>query len=108
MQKSVDVTTVPSSAVRTVGSVHLVTVMDGTTAKATPVTLGTVGDVLTQVKSGVAPGERVVLADLDQPLPTTSTSSLRTGFGGGGPAAEVGGGGVAGGGGFGGGARFGG
>ncbi len=84
VHKSVDVTTVPSSAVRTVGSVHLVTVMDGTTAKATPVTLGTVGDVLTQVKSGVAPGERVVLADLDQPLPTTSTSSLRTGFGGGG------------------------
>ncbi len=102
VHKSVDVTTVPSSAVRTVGSVHLVTVMDGTTAKATPVTLGTVGDVLTQVKSGVAPGERVVLADLDQPLPTTSTSSLRTGFGGGG------GGGLAGGGGFGGGARFGG
>ena len=109
VQKSVDVTTVPSSAVRTVGSVNVVTVMDGTTAKATPVTLGTVGDVLTQVKSGVAPGERVVLADLDQPLPTTSTSSLRTGFGGGmAGGGGFGGGGVAGGGGFGSAARFGG
>ena len=54
-QRAVNVTTVPSSAVRTVGTVHLVTVVkDG---KPTPVrvTLGTVGDVLTQVKSGRNP-----------------------------------------------------
>ena len=103
VERAANVTAVPSSAVRTVGSVHLVTVMDGTTTKATPVTLGTVGDVLTQVTSGVTPGERVVLANLDEPLPTTSTGSLRTGFGGG-----LGGGGLAGGGGGFGGGRFGG
>ena len=37
--------------------------------------MGTVGDVLTQVKSGVAQGQEVSLAALDQPLPTTSTTT---------------------------------
>ena len=97
VKKSVDVTTVPSSAVRTVGSIHLVTVVDGNTAKSVRVTLGTVGDVLTQVTSGVSRGQSVSLANLNEPLPSTSTATTRTGFGGGG----LGGGGF-GGGGFGG------
>jgi multidrug efflux pump subunit AcrA (membrane-fusion protein) len=106
------VTTVPSSAVRTIGTVHLVTVVDGSTAKTVRVTLGTVGDLLTQVTSGVTVGQEVALADLATPLPTASSTTTRGGFGaglaGGAAGAGFGGGfGGAGAGGFGGG-RFGG
>ena len=52
VKRSVDVTTVASSAVRTVGSIHLVTVVDNNTAKSVRVTLGTVGATLTQVTRG--------------------------------------------------------
>lgn len=108
VKKSVNVTTVPSSAVRTVGSVHLVTVVVNGTAKTTPVTLGTVGDILTQVTSGVTVGEKVSLADLAEPLPSTSTGTTGAGFGGGLGGAGLGGGAGFGAGGFGGGGRFGG
>jgi hypothetical protein len=79
---AVDVTAVPTSAVRTVGSAHLVTVVDNGTTKSTRVTVGTVGDILTQVTSGLKAGQLVALADLQAPVPTTSTGSTR--FGGGG------------------------
>ncbi len=79
VKKSVDVTTVPSSAVRTVGTIHLVTVVNGNTPKEVRVTLGTVGAILTQVKSGVSPGDTVSLADLAEPLPSTSTNTTRIG-----------------------------
>ncbi len=46
------------------------------------VTLGTVGDVLTQVTSGLTKGESVSLASLDEPLPSTSTDTTRAGLGG--------------------------
>lgn len=105
VKKSADVTTVPSSAVRTIGTIHLVTVVDGNAPKEVRVTLGTVGAILTQVKSGVSPGETVSLADLAEPLPSTSTTT-RTGTGLGGAAGFGGtgfGGAGFGGGGFGGG-----
>ena len=57
-----DVTTVPSSAVRTVGSNHLVTLVQGGTATSVRVTLGTVGAIRTQILSGVHVGESVSLA----------------------------------------------
>ncbi len=79
------VTAVPTSAVKTVGSVHLVTVVTNGTTKTTRVTLGTVGDVLTQITSGVKPGQIVALANLGEPVPTTSTATTRlggTGLGG--------------------------
>jgi multidrug efflux pump subunit AcrA (membrane-fusion protein) len=106
------VTAVPSSAVRTIGTVHLVTVVDGSTAKTVRVTLGTVGDLLTQVTSGLTVGQEVALADFATPLPTTSSTTTRgafgAGLGGGAGGAGFGGGfGGAGAGGFGGG-RFGG
>ena len=56
-KRSVGVMTVPSSAVRTVGTIHLVTVLkNGTTPTPVRVTLGTVGDVLTQVTVGTDQG----------------------------------------------------
>jgi HlyD family secretion protein len=83
VKRSVDVTTVPSSAVTTVGTIHYVTVVDGNTAKAVRVTLGTVGDILTQVTSGVTRGEQVSLANLTEPVPSSSTATTTRRFGGG-------------------------
>jgi multidrug efflux pump subunit AcrA (membrane-fusion protein) len=101
-ERSANVTTVPSSAVRTVGAVHVVTVVKNGTPTPTRVTLGTVGDVLTQVTSGVSRGDLVSLATLDQPLPsTTSTATRFGGLGGGGlGGGGLGGGGLGGGGGI--------
>lgn len=110
-KRSVNVTTVPSSAVNTVGTIHLVTVVDGNTAKSVRVTLGTVGDELTQVTSGVSVGQSVALADLNESLPSTSTTTTRFGGGGLGGGTGLGGGAGFGGGGAGfggGGAGFGG
>ena len=53
---------------RTAGSVHLVTVVTDDTTKTVRVTLGAVGDVLTQITSGVKPGDVVAMADLQQPI----------------------------------------
>jgi multidrug efflux pump subunit AcrA (membrane-fusion protein) len=75
-------TTVPTSAVRTQGTTHLVTVVDGSTTKAVRVTVGTVGAVLTQIKSGVSPGQQVSIANLAQPVPPSSTTSTRLGLAG--------------------------
>jgi HlyD family secretion protein len=77
--RSVGVTTVPTSAVHTVGSSHLVDVVRGGTVTAKRVTIGTVGDTLTQVTSGLSPGDAVSLADLNEPLPSTSSTTTRVG-----------------------------
>jgi len=108
--RAVGVTTVPTSAVRTEGTIHLVTEVDGTTTKQVKVTTGIVGPTLTQITSGVKPGQQVSIATMDLPVPSSSTTSTRTGFGGasGFPAGAGGfGGGGFGGGGFGGAARSG-
>jgi len=41
-----------------------------------------VGTLLTQVTSGVKTGQLVTLASLDEPVPSSSTTSTRTGLGG--------------------------
>lgn len=108
-----NVTTVPSSAVRTVGTLHLVTRYENGKVSTVRVTVGVVGDVLTQIESGVSRGQKLVLADLSEPLPGSNTSSTGTtgrtigggafgGLGGGGGGLGGGAGGF-GGGGFGGG-----
>lgn len=109
--KAVGVTTVPTSAVHTVGTTSYVTVVNGTTTKQVKVVAGTVGAVLTQIKSGVTSGQRVSIANLDQPVPSSSTTNT-TGLGGFGGTTGFGGGaggfGGGGGGGFGGGGAAGG
>lgn len=106
------VLTVPSSAIRTVGSQSSIEVLAGgvaTTAPATtaPVTIGAVGNDVTQILTGITAGQQVVIADLTAARPT-STSTARSaapgaviigglggtgtgGFGGGGGAGARGG-----------------
>lgn len=67
---------VPSSAVHTSGKNHTVTVALGSSrTKAVPVTVGVQGATATQIKSGLAVGEHVVIADLNKALPSSATSS---------------------------------
>ncbi|MGI8664770.1 MAG: efflux RND transporter periplasmic adaptor subunit [Jatrophihabitans sp.] len=68
-----NVLTVPSSAVHALGTFSTVTVLSK--GKPTPVrvTIGAVGSDRTQIMSGVSAGQQVVLADLSQPLPSTSS-----------------------------------
>jgi hypothetical protein len=80
VKKAAGVLTVPSSAVRTVGSIHLVTVVDDNVAKSTRVGVGTVGAVLTQITSGLKKGQDVSLADMKEAVPSSSTTT--SGFGG--------------------------
>jgi multidrug efflux pump subunit AcrA (membrane-fusion protein) len=106
VKRSVDVTAVPTSAVHAAGTRHIVDVVVGGTIKPVLVSVGTVGDTMTEVTSGVSPGQVVSLADLGAPLPSTSVTT-RTGVGGLGGGSGLGGGGFGGAGGFpgGGGAR---
>jgi HlyD family secretion protein len=104
---------VPTSAITTTGRRHFVTVVQGGNATLTPVQVGVLGSQWTQITSGLAAGQQVELADQNQPLPGSATSSSNGtqttnpfarlggglgGFGGGG----LRGGGGGGGGGFGG------
>ncbi len=98
---------VPTSAVRTLGNRHVVSVLRDTKLTSLAVEVGAVGMTFTQVTSGLSEGDQVVLADLNAPLPTSNTT-LRGigggglgggGFGGGGFGGAGGGGGVVGGGG---------
>jgi trimeric autotransporter adhesin len=94
-----DVLTVPTSAVHTIASVHTVSVVENGTAKNVVVQVGAVGVDLTEITSGLTAGQQVVIADLDQPLATSSVAT-RAGFGGVGGAGLGGAGGAAGGGRF--------
>ena len=69
---------VPTSAVTTTGSRSTVTVLDGSTTRSAPVTLGVVGDTWTAVTRGISPGDVVVLATVSKPLPSSATSSSST------------------------------
>ena len=74
-----DVVTVPASAV----SDGPVTVLEDGTATPTPVTTGVVGSTRVEITDGLAKGDEVVLADLDEPVPTGDTeTNTRMRFGG--------------------------
>lgn len=66
---------VPTSAVATIGTRHTVTVLDGNTAVRTLVQVGVIGDTWTEITSGVTAGQKVVLANLAEPLPGSATDS---------------------------------
>jgi HlyD family secretion protein len=94
---------VPTSAVHYQGSTAYVTMLTASKPSRHTVQVGTIGPALTEVTSGLAVGQRVVLANLHAAVPSSSTTLTgRTGFGGGFGGAGFGGAG------FGGGARPGG
>jgi multidrug efflux pump subunit AcrA (membrane-fusion protein) len=78
-----DALAVPTSAIRTAGggAVHIVTVVSGAKTSTVPVQVGAIGPDLTEIKSGLQEGQQVMLADLNQPLPSNTTNR---GLGGGG------------------------
>jgi multidrug efflux pump subunit AcrA (membrane-fusion protein) len=84
-----DAVTVPTSAVLGSAASATVRVLSGGTVTTARVVVGAVGAERVQIVSGVKPGQRVVLADLSEPLPTGDTGTGRFGggggFGGGGP-----------------------
>jgi multidrug efflux pump subunit AcrA (membrane-fusion protein) len=76
--------TVPTSAVHALGGTHIVTVLRKGKATVTRVQVGAVGPDLTQITSGLSAGDRVVLANMSTPLPTSTSTRGLTGGGGGG------------------------
>jgi multidrug efflux pump subunit AcrA (membrane-fusion protein) len=76
--------TVPSSAVHHAGALTTVTVLRQGIASTVRVSLGAVGPTRTQILSGLSQGDQVVLAELSQPLPTTSLQNIQRIAGGGG------------------------
>jgi HlyD family secretion protein len=66
---------VPTSAVHVEGTRKTVTVLRDGDPKVVTVTVGVIGRQWTQIKSGIKAGDRVVLADLNEPLPGDVTSS---------------------------------
>ncbi|MCU1599431.1 MAG: hypothetical protein JWO22_140 [Frankiales bacterium] len=73
-----DVVTVPNSALHS----GRVTVLAKGKATSVPVTTGVTGALTTEVTKGLSAGQTVVLADLSEALPTSSTTSNRSSFGG--------------------------
>ena len=72
-----DVLSVPTSAVHSLGNVHTVEVLTGSTVSTVRVGIGATGDDRTQITSGLTAGQRVVLADLSTPLPSNNTNPRR-------------------------------
>lgn len=68
-------TVVPTSAVTVGANRSTVRVLDGSDVETVAVEVGVVGDTWTQILDGVTEGQQVVLADVDQPLPSSATDS---------------------------------
>ena len=77
---------VPTSAVTVDGDRHTVTVVDGGSTEEVEVEVGAIGRTWTEISSGVEAGDEVVLAVLDEPLPSAATAEAEAdadaGFGG--------------------------
>jgi HlyD family secretion protein len=80
-----NVLTVPTSALHR-GNPVTVTVLSGTATTPRDVTVGATGPLRTEITGGLEPGDKVVLADFDEPLPTGDDQNRSpTGFIGKGP-----------------------
>lgn len=66
--------TVPTSALVRSGNSYFVNELTGGTTKRVAVQVGVVGDTLAQLNSGLTAGAQVVLANLSEPVPTSSTN----------------------------------
>ena len=82
---------VPTSAVGHLGSISYVQVVDGTTTRRTLVTVGAVGAEYTQVTQGLTAGQQVVLANVDEPIPTSTLTGRFGRFAGAGGLGGLGG-----------------
>jgi multidrug efflux pump subunit AcrA (membrane-fusion protein) len=85
--------TVPTSAIRALGGFHYVTVLRNGQTTSVRVTVGAIGPLNTQVAGQLSVGDQVVLADLNQPLPASNTTTRLGGAGGLGGLGGAGGGG---------------
>jgi multidrug efflux pump subunit AcrA (membrane-fusion protein) len=86
-KQATDVVTVPTSAVHVDGTRRTVTVVEGDATNVVTVETGAVGATLTEITSGIDVDTVVVLADVDEPLPSSATDSSNgttSGIGGGG------------------------
>jgi RND family efflux transporter MFP subunit len=66
---------VPTSAVTTDGTRHSVTVLDNGATKDVDVQVGPIGRTWTAITSGLTSGQTIVLADLNEALPSSATTS---------------------------------
>ncbi|MFI9382775.1 efflux RND transporter periplasmic adaptor subunit [Kutzneria sp. NPDC052558] len=91
--------TVPTSAVHTVGANSFVNALVDGKPAAKRVTVGVIGATVTQITNGLSAGDEVVLANLSDPLPSSTSGAGARGLTGGGGTFRPGGtGGAAGGG----------
>jgi RND family efflux transporter MFP subunit len=65
---------VPTSAVNHLGSRDYVLVVNGSTTKMQIISVGSVGAIYTQVTQGLTAGQRVVLANPTQAIPTSTVT----------------------------------
>jgi HlyD family secretion protein len=66
---------VPTSAISSVAGRYLVTVVEGDDIRQVTVEVGVIGRAWTSITNGLEVGDEVVLADLDEPLPSSATES---------------------------------
>ncbi len=82
-----DVLTIPTSAIHTLGSLNFVNVLQNGVSVRKLITVGATSGVLTEVTSGLNPGDQVILANRRAKLPSTTTNFKAGravgGFGGG-------------------------
>jgi HlyD family secretion protein len=81
-QAAEEVVAVPTSAVSVQGDRSTVQVVDGGDVREVEVETGAVGATWIEVLDGLEAGEEVVLADLDEPLPSGATDVDSSGAGG--------------------------
>ena len=76
-----DVLALPTSAVMTRGTRSYVLVLSSGSPVEKTIKVGIIGDIYTQVRSGLHLGSSVVLADYSEPVPSSNTATVG-GFGG--------------------------